>query len=111
LLVTNYISQPATFWRRSALERAGWLDESLHYVMDYDYWLRLWSLKPPRLLTRELAAFRVHAQSKTTSTGHLEKYVHEEEQVVARYTRSKFWRGMHDLHRRAMTALYARLNG
>ena len=26
--------------RRRLLEQVGWLDESLHYSMDYDYWLR-----------------------------------------------------------------------
>ena len=111
LLAANYISQPATFWRRCAMEKAGWLDESLYYMMDYDYWLRLWNLKPPRLITRKLAAFRVHAQSKTISGVQLEQYTREEEQVLARHTHSRFWRGMNALHRWAIITLYAYLNG
>ncbi len=111
LMVTNYISQPATFWRRSAMEQAGWLDENLQFVMDYDYWFRLWMLAPPQIVPCELAAFRVHAQSKTTSAGHMEKYVGEEAKVLARNTNSYFWRGLHNLHRRLMTILYTCING
>ena len=111
LMVTNYISQPATFWRHSIMEKAGWLDESLHFVMDYDYWLRLWKLAPPRIIRCELAAFRVHQQSKTTSTGHLNTYIDEERRVIAHNTKSFFWRGLHALHRQMMTVLYANING
>ncbi|MEW6654845.1 MAG: glycosyltransferase family 2 protein, partial [Bacteroidota bacterium] len=39
--VVNYIPQPSTFWRREVLETVGFFDESLRYVMDYDYWFRL----------------------------------------------------------------------
>jgi hypothetical protein len=35
------ISQPSCFFRRAACERAGGLDASLHYTMDWDLWLRL----------------------------------------------------------------------
>jgi glycosyltransferase involved in cell wall biosynthesis len=34
--------QPALFFRRPVLE-TGFVDESLHYVMDFDLWRRLWS--------------------------------------------------------------------
>jgi len=38
----NYISQPAMFFRRSALEVAGYLREDLVAAWDYDLTLRLW---------------------------------------------------------------------
>ncbi|WP_189585367.1 glycosyltransferase family 2 protein [Litorimonas cladophorae] len=38
----NYISQPSCFIRRSALEKIGGIDKSLHYTMDWDLWLRLY---------------------------------------------------------------------
>lgn len=34
------ISQPSCFIARTALERVGGIDESRHYVMDWDLWLR-----------------------------------------------------------------------
>ncbi len=38
---TNYIMQQATFWRKSVHEKIGLLDDSLHYTMDIEYWLRI----------------------------------------------------------------------
>ena len=38
--ITNYILQPATFWRTAVLDRIGYLDESFHYAMDLEYWVR-----------------------------------------------------------------------
>jgi len=40
LLTVNCISQPATFIRRSALSEP-MLDESFHFALDYELWLRL----------------------------------------------------------------------
>jgi len=111
LLVTNYISQPATFWRRNLLERCGLLDESLHYVMDYEYWLRAWGIAPPFVLHKDLAGFRIQSNSKTTSAGHLDKYIEEEKRIIARHGRSRFWSFMHDAHRLLMTKAYAFING
>lgn len=41
ILETNIISQPSCFFKRAACEKAGGLDESLHYTMDWDLWIRL----------------------------------------------------------------------
>lgn len=65
LLRENFISQPAVFWRRSFGQRVGPLDESLHYTMDYDLWLRMGRLTEPLFLDRVLAHFRLHRGSKS----------------------------------------------
>jgi hypothetical protein len=38
---SDFIVQPAAFFRRTAYEAVGGLDASLHYGMDYDLWLKL----------------------------------------------------------------------
>jgi glycosyltransferase involved in cell wall biosynthesis len=37
---TNYIMQQSVFWRKSVFEKIGYPDMTLHYGMDYEYWLR-----------------------------------------------------------------------
>jgi len=63
----NYISQPATFWRASAWEQVGPVDQALNWTMDYDLWLRLSALGDPIILEQDLAAFRLYQESKTGS--------------------------------------------
>ena len=38
---SDYIMQPTTFFKRSALEKVNYLNEELHYTMDWDLWCRL----------------------------------------------------------------------
>jgi glycosyltransferase involved in cell wall biosynthesis len=110
LLITDYISQPATFWRANLMGEMGYLDENLHYVMDYEYWLRLYVKYPPMFIPEYLAAFKVHLQSKTTSTGHKHIFVEEERTIIQRYTNSRAIMFLHDLHRLLMTSTYAIIN-
>jgi glycosyltransferase involved in cell wall biosynthesis len=68
LLVENFVSQMTVFWRRSAMERVGLLDESLHYSFDYEYWLRLSAVGDPVYVPERLAAFRWYSTSKSGSS-------------------------------------------
>ena len=65
-----FICQPACFWRREAMERFGVLDASLHYAMDYDYWLRLGRHMSFDYLedASPLAGSRLHGETKTLSS-------------------------------------------
>ena len=36
----NYIAQPNVFFRKRVFSDLGYLNDSLHYVMDYEFWLR-----------------------------------------------------------------------
>jgi glycosyltransferase involved in cell wall biosynthesis len=110
LLITDYISQPATFWRAKALEDFGYPDESLHYAMDYEYWLRLYSKYPPLFIPEYLAAFKIHPHSKNTNAGHKNVYIDEERLAIQRHTNSKLLLTLHDIHRWLMTAVYSIIN-
>lgn len=37
---TNYIMQQSTFWRKAVFSNIGLIDESLHYAMDLEFWIR-----------------------------------------------------------------------
>jgi len=110
LLLTNYISQPATFWRKDLLSICGLFDSSLNYVMDYDYWLRIWKVASPYIHHRDIAGFRIQHNSKTTSGGHLQDYIVEESLVVERHSPSKIWSQLHKFHRLLMTGTYRFMN-
>ncbi len=83
LLRINMISQPAVFWRREFGLAVGGIDESLHYTMDYDLWLRMAQRSSPLVLNRVLASFRVHGASKTCG-GRREQF-QEGYRVACRY--------------------------
>jgi glycosyltransferase involved in cell wall biosynthesis len=83
LLRQNFISQPAVFWRREFGEHVGPLDESLHWTMDYDLWLRMGRLADPLIVPKVLAKFRLHGQSKS---GRVERGQFDEQyRVASRY--------------------------
>jgi glycosyltransferase involved in cell wall biosynthesis len=61
----DYIVQPASFFRRSAFEAAGPLDESLHWALDYDLWIKIARRFPIGYLPRPLARYRLTGENKT----------------------------------------------
>jgi glycosyltransferase involved in cell wall biosynthesis len=58
-LTHNFISAPATFFRRAALEAAGGFDERYRISVDYDLQLRMARRHDPLILRRYLASFRM----------------------------------------------------
>ncbi len=64
LLIENYISQPAVFFRRRLLDKVGALEPSYQCAMDYDLWLRMSAVARPAFIDRELARFRVWGDNK-----------------------------------------------
>lgn len=98
LFVANYISQPATFWRRALIydEKIGLFDEKLHYSMDYDYWLKLYAKYSPYIISDVLACYRVHQQSKAVTSPR--KQFEAEYTIVKKYCKSHFLLLLHKLH-------------
>jgi len=67
LIGFRIICQPAVFMRRSVLEQAGYLDESYHYLLDHQLWVRLARQAPFQHLPTIWAAARHHAAAKNVS--------------------------------------------
>jgi glycosyltransferase involved in cell wall biosynthesis len=82
-----YIPQPSVFFYRDLLNEIGFLNESLHYAMDWDFWLRI-SEKHNLLYINEcLANFRIHGEQKT---GGYEIFEPELYKISRRYWGSKY---------------------
>ena len=81
------LGQPAVFWRRSVLEDCGGFDESLRFVADCDYWMRIGARHRGHKVGEVLAIERNHPEAKRFSQ---RKAVYRElAGVRSRYTRSK----------------------
>lgn len=66
----NMISQPSCFIRRDALKAVDYVDESLHYVMDWDLWVRLMENRSRFVFTPDiLSAVLWDEDTKTASLG------------------------------------------
>ncbi|TSC92875.1 MAG: glycosyl transferase family 2 [Candidatus Berkelbacteria bacterium Licking1014_7] len=104
LLVLNFISQSATFWRHSMHDKIGWLNEHLHYAMDYDFWLRIGKISDPIILKDNVAQFRIHAKSKGKTN--FNQQFQEDFEVVKKYTKNKFLIVIHNLHNCIITKIY-----
>lgn len=104
LLVLNFISQMAVFWRKEAFKKVGNFDASQYYVMDYDYWLRLGKVGNPGIIDKYLASFRVINSSKS-STGFIKQFA-DEYKVAGKYTKNKLLLNLHLIHTRIITSVY-----
>lgn len=87
LLIDNNISQPATFWRSKLMEEVGFIDESYHYSMDQEFWIRIAKKYKLCLIKENLAKFRFVSGTKTASAG--EKTLEESRRITKKYTNNK----------------------
>ena len=59
------LPQPTAFFRRRLLDEYGLLDESLHYAVDYEWFVRLSQRARLECVDATLATYRLHTHSKT----------------------------------------------
>ncbi len=65
----SIFAQPAAFWSRNIYERVRGFDETLHYVLDREFFLKIaLTGTKPLILEKPLARYRDHAHTKTTQT-------------------------------------------
>lgn len=82
----DYIMQPTTFFRADYLKQVGYLDEHLHYCMDWDLWIKLANVGAVKYIPDILACSREYCETKTSMGGNerlkeicslLQKYSHK----------------------------------
>jgi len=109
LLVLNYISQPATFWRREVMDEVGYFGEQWKYAMDYDYWLRMMKKYNLYYLNSYLASFRVHPTSKAGASANAQ--FDGALEILKSHKTSALFIGMHKLHDAMTVFIYSKLFG
>jgi glycosyltransferase involved in cell wall biosynthesis len=82
--LSDYVLQQATFFRRTAVEEVGWLDETLHYALDWDLLIRLGMRFGLHSIPEYLGALREYPEAKSFAGG--ARRVEEIRQVLERYT-------------------------
>lgn len=65
LAETCFICQPTVFLRRQVFEAVGPLDVTLHYCLDYEYWMRIGKRFRIAYMPELLATSRFHGAAKT----------------------------------------------
>jgi glycosyltransferase involved in cell wall biosynthesis len=110
LMAFNIISQPGVFMRREILEKAGYLDADMHFLMDHHLWLKMAQLAPMKYLPGALAAARYHAAAKNVGAG--ARYGKDAYRIVdwmdgqpmlaekMKYLSKKVWAGAHRINAR-----------
>ena len=62
----DIVRQQPTFFRRSLLDKCETWDARYHMTMDYDLWVRLLRIAPPKMVDRHWAIYRIHKCQKTS---------------------------------------------
>jgi glycosyltransferase involved in cell wall biosynthesis len=86
---TYAIHQPTVFVRKKVFDVAGLLDESYHYAMDYEWWLRVAKHFPFFHVPYYLATYRFHKDAKSFAP--LEKYVYPEQLKASKKHWGPIW--------------------
>ncbi len=85
------LTNQAAFWRRDLHMRIGWLDESLHYGFDYEWFLRLLQYDGHAVhIPKILGALRYHADTKTSQHG--QRFTEEYRAIRAGREATTAWR-------------------
>lgn len=63
----DVVRQPSCFWRRNVIAEVGMLDESLHLVMDYEFFLRIAKRYELHHIDKNLSFYRCYSSNKSLS--------------------------------------------
>jgi glycosyltransferase involved in cell wall biosynthesis len=74
--------QPPTFYRAVILNDVHGFNKKLHYVMDYDLWIRLSKISSPKMVSTYYSFFRIHSEQKTKTRTYLIGFIKEIDSVM-----------------------------
>jgi len=69
----QYIPQPGTAFTRKAMGSVGGWRDTVSYVADADYWMRIACLFPVLKIDRKLARYRYHDEQRDTQRARIER--------------------------------------
>ncbi len=67
--LSDYILQQTVYFRKAALEKVGYIDESLHYSMDWDILIRLGLRYPLVYVSEYMGCLREYPEAKSFAGG------------------------------------------
>lgn len=96
------LTNQAAFWKRSAHDKAGYLNENLHYGFDYEWFLRLLKYtNKTHHIPQVLGALRLHSETKTSLNQNRFKVEYSE--ILAGRRLNKFHKLYYVLRRMILT--------
>jgi glycosyltransferase involved in cell wall biosynthesis len=91
------VPQPTVFFRRSAFEECGQLDETYQFIFDFELFYRLTSRLKSRKLERLQAFYRIHTAGKTADWRQFEIELYRFSRPLwPAVTTREFWRVLQD---------------
>jgi len=70
IYVSDYILQQTVYFRRSVFDEIGFLNENLHWSMDWDILIRIGKCFWIEYIPQDMGCLRQHQEAKTFSGGH-----------------------------------------
>ena len=95
-------SQPSAFFRKKYLDVVGFLDNDLHYGMDYDLFMRLSLVCNFHPVRDVFSRYRLHDQSKSVAENY--KFMGDWKRIFVSLCRNLSWQGEFELLKK--TGLY-----
>lgn len=82
--LSDYILQQTVYFRKDVLDRVGYLDEDLHYVMDWDILIRIAKRHPIEYVPEYMGCLREYPEAKSFAGG--AKRIRELHAMLQRHT-------------------------
>jgi hypothetical protein len=86
--LSDYILQQTVYFRRDVLDDVGYLDEDLHYTMDWDVLIRIGGKYPLEYVPEYMGCLREYPEAKSSAGG--ERRIRELREMLSRHTGTRF---------------------